>query len=725
MGGETLHSLGDDQPKTNPWQHDALGHAPFAKYIARAIINMSAPNGYVLGLQGPWGSGKSTIINFIAAHIDKHNQEHPDHPIVHIDFKPWIVPEHQDLIAAFFKVLSEAINSQGMRQEQRYRSFAKAADALTTHTAEAAAKLSIAAVSGAGLPSDASTMVGWVVKIIPFLAKRSLKKYLEEPSLQKVYADLRASLKNESRKYLVSIDDLDRLSAKDIRLMMQLVKTLGQLPNIIYLLSYDRAIVWPALDRSSKNGAPNFAEKIIQHELTVPTPSPNSLLNLLQSDLKVVFGSEFDQARSTVIYRYGIKRWLRSPRDVVRLSNAVKFAWPAVSPEVDPLDLLAIEGLRLFEPQAFNWIRDNRGLFFENGSQSSDDERLFKDAVLQLEKTISHARQNHVRWILACLFPKSAARLCEEYVVEEACGRTIQRRGIGCEAGYDTYFSQQISKDFVPKAILQTIVEKANDSIYIDEIIKNYIGRINSYGKPMILQLMQELTDIQSEVSEGTFYYPFFLSLVRHGADIIKLGYLYPESNLKLAYQNLTYSSLYALESGQRDWLLCSIYLNEEYPEALSAIYLTLRKPTSKINFEAQVGELLLKQIKTAAADGTLKVTATYSDILGVWRELGGQDEAKTWLNDAICDAEILSKVARDLLCSENKGGRTTLKFAERPPSEIYDLARLYGAATNHLIDPELSADQQMLFSSLVREAEILFKRDRDATLQTTNHSPH
>jgi predicted KAP-like P-loop ATPase len=62
MGDEYI--LGDDQPKKNPWQDDRLGYAPFAERLANVIINMNIPNGYVIGLHGRWGSGKTTIVNF-------------------------------------------------------------------------------------------------------------------------------------------------------------------------------------------------------------------------------------------------------------------------------------------------------------------------------------------------------------------------------------------------------------------------------------------------------------------------------------------------------------------------------------------------------------------------------------------------------------------------------------------------------------------------------------
>ena len=71
-----------------------------------------------------------------------------------------------------------------------------------------------------------------------------IDKFLAEPSLQTAYDELKMSLQKSEKRFLVIIDDLDRLQNDEIRAIMQMVKTVGKLPNVIYLLAYDRAIVW-------------------------------------------------------------------------------------------------------------------------------------------------------------------------------------------------------------------------------------------------------------------------------------------------------------------------------------------------------------------------------------------------------------------------------------------------------------------------------------------------
>lgn len=100
------YGLSDDAPKSTR-SEDQLGHASFAERVASVIETVDAPNGYVLGLHGSWGSGKSTTLNFVVECIEETRRREPENQILHVDFRPWLITGHQDLIGAFLKVLSE------------------------------------------------------------------------------------------------------------------------------------------------------------------------------------------------------------------------------------------------------------------------------------------------------------------------------------------------------------------------------------------------------------------------------------------------------------------------------------------------------------------------------------------------------------------------------------------------------------------------------------------
>jgi predicted KAP-like P-loop ATPase len=405
MADADLFTLQDDLPKEDPWRDDRLGFAPFAERLSKVLASLDAPNGYVIGLHGEWGSGKTTALNFVRAFLKKHNEEaeRENDRVQVIDFRPWIVSGHQDLIAAFFKVLSENLSSARAswwrRQWNRgLRFFRATSDPLL----DAVATVAVTVDPSAGAASHA----------VAAAAKKPLSamidRFLADPSLQAAYEDLKTKLQNGGKRFLATIDDLDRVQNEEIRSIMQMVKTVGQLPHVVYMLVYDRAIVWDALDGAADRVGPSFAEKIVQQEIELPRPSKHSLLAILDGEIAFLPDVGPDSLRWHYIVRDGVRRWVRYPRDVLRLANAVKFSWPALRGEIDAQDLLAMEGLRLFDPIVFDWVRWNRDFLFSEGRFLMSTDEVREVAVKDLQESLSTETREPLLRLLSVLFPSQS-----------------------------------------------------------------------------------------------------------------------------------------------------------------------------------------------------------------------------------------------------------------------------------------------------------------------------
>jgi hypothetical protein len=96
-----------DRPIAGP-QEDRLGLQPFADGLANALLadDGRTARGVVLGLEGSWGSGKSSILNLVAARL----AERAGARLVLVRFDPWLVSGRDDLIASFFRELVDAID---------------------------------------------------------------------------------------------------------------------------------------------------------------------------------------------------------------------------------------------------------------------------------------------------------------------------------------------------------------------------------------------------------------------------------------------------------------------------------------------------------------------------------------------------------------------------------------------------------------------------------------
>jgi predicted KAP-like P-loop ATPase len=74
--------LSADKPLSDP-RSDRLGYSPFAKHLAESISKVDPTDGFVIAVYGSWGSGKTTLMNFIAYYL-KENPEVTQPVLVHL-----------------------------------------------------------------------------------------------------------------------------------------------------------------------------------------------------------------------------------------------------------------------------------------------------------------------------------------------------------------------------------------------------------------------------------------------------------------------------------------------------------------------------------------------------------------------------------------------------------------------------------------------------------------
>ena len=77
-----------DQPVENPSQ-DLFGRVGFAKRTAKEILAWSHRESLVVGINGEWGSGKTSLANLIEHFIrEQAEQDDSDSPVI-AHFNPW------------------------------------------------------------------------------------------------------------------------------------------------------------------------------------------------------------------------------------------------------------------------------------------------------------------------------------------------------------------------------------------------------------------------------------------------------------------------------------------------------------------------------------------------------------------------------------------------------------------------------------------------------------
>jgi predicted KAP-like P-loop ATPase len=350
---EHLNILSADNPLTDP-QDDGLGYAPFAKNLAESICKMSPPDGLVMAVYAPWGSGKSTLLNFIVHYLEQKPEE--EQPII-VPFNPWWFSGQEDLTKNFFDqllgVLSEKWKSQGNRLLKQLDSLAERVSTIP----DAKARIFATVVKTVRPPKD----------------------------IYKLKEEIEKTLKNQNKQILVVIDDIDRLTAEEIRQLFRVIKAVANFPNIIYLLLFDKEVVVNSLTEIQRLPGEAYLEKIVQVSFELPLPDKIALRRLFEAELIKITGDTpeelFQETYWQNIYFKGIEHFINTPRNIRRLINTLMVTYPSVKGEVNLIDFIAIETIRLFCPFVYNIVRHNPELFtgyMNNPTLSSfmnDDER--------------------------------------------------------------------------------------------------------------------------------------------------------------------------------------------------------------------------------------------------------------------------------------------------------------------------------------------------------------
>ena len=215
---------------------------------------------------------------------------------------------------------------------------------------------------------------------------------------------------------MIVIDDIDRLTPEEIRQLFRVIKAVADFPNVLYLLAFDREIVVKALTEKQELPGDQYLEKIVQVPVDVPAPDRTALQAMLSGRLDTILRDTpeelFDQNYWQNVYLGGIDQFIATPRDVVRLANAISitYAHHEIRGEVNAVDFIALEVIRLFHPNVYHIVRNNEECFtgffdsFLGDTERSDNDlRQFHEGWVE---DLPEHRRAPIRRLLARIFPR-------------------------------------------------------------------------------------------------------------------------------------------------------------------------------------------------------------------------------------------------------------------------------------------------------------------------------
>ena len=367
--GNISHIERQDRAITD-YKSDALERSPFISSLAKTLIHTDynsstgdvssrRATGFVVGLTGEWGLGKSSVLNLL-----EHELQQMDHVVV-ATLNPWLFKGRDEVVEAYFNALREALGhspSEKIKkllvQLARYKASIELVGSTTASIID----------SIAGFGTATTIWNKWLLKLVRLLKKpKDLSAKQERKSLEAKLAEAEIAV-------VMLIDELDRVEDEEVRAVAQLVKAVGDIKGISYLVAYDPNRVIQALGKGStveekqKNGE-SYLEKIIQFPIPLRPlfldDARKLLLNVMQSNgVQMPIGT---MSYQTEIIEQLLKA-IRTPREIKRLIGAFAVLEEIVHGEICPFDVLGYCWLVAKAPSVRERIADNFDRFVDDPS---------------------------------------------------------------------------------------------------------------------------------------------------------------------------------------------------------------------------------------------------------------------------------------------------------------------------------------------------------------------
>ncbi|MFF0495763.1 P-loop NTPase fold protein [Nocardia aobensis] len=321
---------------------DRLGRSKFAAHLARRIDMASGGPSVVFGLAGPWGSGKSSVLNMIQRELEAGSVSWQVRR-----FTPWAASDTDSLIIEFYATIGDALPQKVWKRVKKTLSPIVA----------------IAAIGAKPVPKVGGAISGGL---------QMVGKLLDDAKPFDVqFKELSEELAKAETRILVIVDDLDRLDAHELLAVLKTVRLLGSFPGIHYLLAYDHGTITDVLSKTAvANDNPEraleYIEKIVQYPFELPPLRHNHRYRELEAGLTATAATVGIDLRSLEINNLPVamdffdhvpETDLMTLRSIHRLVHQFDVTLTLIGGvDVNFLDLLLLTFLRIHYPKLYHQV---------------------------------------------------------------------------------------------------------------------------------------------------------------------------------------------------------------------------------------------------------------------------------------------------------------------------------------------------------------------------------
>lgn len=356
----------------------------YAGIVVRHINNSSTrEQSFAIGIFAQWGTGKSYFLRQLDAHFialkDKTN--------VLVHFSAWRSNSPEVLVDDFFASLARAIepyNSSIGRQLTKYSQ------------------------------QLFQTSDDWQFRLLDKL----VSEVAGPTTILSRYEEINTAIKRTGKRFIVFIDDLDRLSGTEIISVFKIIRSTADFANTFFVVALDYQYTVDAIRKTEQfSKEEEYLKKIFQLTITLPVIRPQTFLPRLKellgyNEMQIDNKQHVDIALKKMYQQEGdhglMESLIDNIRDLKRFANHIKLNFEILKEQIVMGDFFLLSLLQISYINIYQMIRNRRFLILDGDSYKLDNVNW--DEIEEI-KNLKHEKEKvAIKTILETMFSKPVSQ---------------------------------------------------------------------------------------------------------------------------------------------------------------------------------------------------------------------------------------------------------------------------------------------------------------------------
>lgn len=474
---------------------DRLGRRAIAQKLAEDIFNLfeasknisndsnaSDPlsKSYSIAIQGSWGEGKTFFIDLLKEELQKQKDK-----IEIKEFNPWYFPDECNLHQQLLSLLDNSSRENWLKYFYTFFIILIALSFSEDYFKQLLNIKFIQWIFYYGYKIVENLKITWfpclifilflkfdsfiplIVNLIKLSNSNSLFDLISISKKNKFdYVEVEKDLKKitKGRRLLVILDNIDRLSSLQIKKILDLIKGAGDLPNIVYILAFDKQIVAKAVNKEDIEEGLRYLDKFVQRQETLKY----SYEEIIKRDLEKEFpGKKDDISRC---YK-ALSQYNNNIRELKNLIDSFKPKYEILKDNLKFEQLLLLTAIAIKDFEIFRFLHESKNILCHGKSPTKFIELL--------EEKINKRNENRegLRAIIIQIFPciKESADLKSQKELSIVKMEPIYKC-INNPEYFDIYFTSLFPDDLLRDSERDELLQLSNDKHRLSNHIMKLLG---------------------------------------------------------------------------------------------------------------------------------------------------------------------------------------------------------------------------------------------------------